>query len=74
MDIGVIVILISIVIYLLIMFKNKMIEKKERKWVFLMLTIVIGLSLMTSFNISLNFIIKFFSNTFGEFTRMVVKV
>lgn len=74
MDMGVIVILISIVIYLLVLFKNKMIKKKERKWVFLMLSIVIGLSLMTSFNISLNFIVKFLSNTFGEFTRMVVKV
>lgn len=74
MDIGFFVVLLCLVSYMLALFKAKIIEKKERKWVYMLVGLVIGLSLLTTFNVSFNFVISLLNNTFGELSRMVVDI
>jgi hypothetical protein len=74
MDIGIIVLWISLIGYIIIIIKGKIVEKKERKWVYLLVIAAIGFSLLIMLNISLNNIIWFLNNTFGGISRMVVNI
>ncbi|WP_042356138.1 hypothetical protein [Bacillus rubiinfantis] len=74
MKIGVIIILVALLVYLIIVFKAKIISKKERKWVYLLVLLTIGCSLLVSFNLYLNGITEFLNNFFGRLARMVVKI
>jgi hypothetical protein len=74
MDIGIIVIWLSLSVYTFILFKRKIIEKKEWKWAFLLTFIAVGLSVLVTLNISLNEVISLLNNTFGGISRMVVNI
>jgi Ca2+/Na+ antiporter len=74
MGIGIIVVCLIIGLYLLIVLRQKQNEKKDRKWVFILAALAVAMSIMISFNVSLNFIIEFLNNTFGRFSRMIVNV
>jgi hypothetical protein len=74
MDIGIIVVWLSLIGYLIITFKAKIVEKKERKWVYLLVIAAIGFSFLIMRNISLNIVISFLNNTFGGISRMVVNI
>lgn len=74
MDIGVIVVWMSLIIYLLIILKAKIIDKKERKWVYLLILIALGCSLLIVFNVSLKNATALLNNTFGRLSRLVVKI
>ena len=74
MDIGIIVVWLSLIGYLIITLKAKIVEKKERKWVYVLLIAAIGLSFLIMRNISLNIVISFLNNTFGGISRMVVNI
>ncbi len=73
MNIGVIVVWLSLIIYLVIMVKTKVIEKKERKWLYLLVMITIGFSLLFTLTIYLNGVTTYLNNFFGRLSRMVVK-
>lgn len=74
MDVGVILVWICLIGYLIIVIKTKIVNKKERKWVYVLVMAAIGFSLLIMFNISLNIVISFLNNTFGGISRMVVGV
>jgi hypothetical protein len=74
MDIGIIVVWISLLGYMIIVYKGKNVEKKERKWVYLLVITAIGFSILIMLNISLNNVIWFLNNTFGGISRMVVNI
>lgn len=74
MDIGILVVWLCLVVYVIVLFKGKIIEKKERKWMFMMVGLVAVLSILAGFNVSFNFIISFLNNTFGKLSRMVVNI
>jgi hypothetical protein len=74
MDIGIIVVWISLLGYMIMVYKGKSVEKKERKWVYLLVITAIGFSILIMLNISLNNVIWFLNNTFGGISRMVVNI
>jgi len=74
MDIGILVAWLSLIIYVFVLFKKKIIDKKERKWIYMLVAVVFGLSLVAGFNISFNMVISFLNNTFGKVSRMVVNI
>jgi hypothetical protein len=74
MDIGIIVVWISLLGYMIVVYKGKNVEKKERKWVYLLVITAIGFSILIMLNISLNNVIWFLNNTFGGISRMVVNI
>jgi hypothetical protein len=74
MDIGIIVVWLSLIGYIIIVLNAKIVEKKERKWVYFLVIATIGLSFLIMLNISLNIVISFLNNTFGGFSRMVVNI
>jgi hypothetical protein len=74
MDIGIIVVWISLLGYMIVVYKRKNVEKKERKWVYLLVITAIGFSILIMLNISLNNVIWFLNNTFGGISRMVVNI
>ena len=74
MDIGIIVVWLSLIGYLIITLKAKIVEKKERKWVYVLVIAAIGFSFLIMRNISLNIVISFLNNTFGGISRMVVNI
>jgi hypothetical protein len=74
MDIGIIVVWISLLGYMVMVYKGKDVEKKERKWVYVLVVTAIGFSILIMLNISLNNIIWFLNNTFGGISRMVVNI
>ena len=74
MDIGIIVVWLSLIGYLIITLKAKIVEKKERKWVYFLVIAAIGFSFLIMRNISLNIVISFLNNTFGGISRMVVNI
>ncbi|WML52762.1 hypothetical protein RCG17_25930 [Neobacillus sp. PS3-12] len=74
MDIGIIVVWISLLGYMVVVYKGKNVEKKERKWVYLLVITAIGFSILIMLNISLNNVIWFLNNTFGGISRMVVNI
>ncbi|WP_223587933.1 hypothetical protein [Neobacillus bataviensis] len=74
MDLGVIIVWLSLTIYVFIIHKAKIIDKKERKWVYLLVLVAIGCSLLVEFDVSLNSATSFLNNTFGRLSRMVVKI
>ena len=74
MDLGVVVVWLFLLIYVIIILKTKIIEKKERKWAFLLILIAFACSMLVLFNISLNGAVTFLNNTIGKLSRMVVKI
>lgn len=74
MDIGIIVVWISLLGYMVLVYKGKNVEKKERKWAYLLVITAIVFSILIMLNISLNNIIGFLNNTFGGISRMVVNI
>ncbi|MCQ6279120.1 hypothetical protein [Bacillus sp. EB600] len=74
MDIGIIVVWLSLIGYIIIVLKAKIVEKKERKWVYFLVIATVGLSFLIMLNISLNIVISFLNNTFGGISRMVVNI
>lgn len=74
MDIGVIVVWLSLAAYVMICLKAKIIDKKERKWVYLLVLGAIGCSVLIELEISLNSAISFLNDTLGSLSRMVVKI
>ena len=74
MDPGIILLWLVLVIYTIIVFRMKIIKKEERKWLFLFLIGVVGLSVLISLDISFNNVTAFLNDTFGKLSRMVVKV
>jgi hypothetical protein len=74
MDIGILVVWLSLFIYIIVLFKNKIIDKKERKWVYMLVGLVMGLSLLAAFNVSLNMVISALNNSFGKLSRLVVNI
>lgn len=74
MDIGIIMVWLSLIGYLIITLKAKIVEKKERKWVYFLVIAAIGFSFLIMRNISLNIVISFLNNTFGGISRMVVNI
>jgi hypothetical protein len=74
MDIGILVAWLSLIIYIIVLLKAKIIDKKERKWVYMLIAIVFGLSLVAGFNFSFNMVITFLNNTFGKLSRLVVNI
>jgi hypothetical protein len=74
MDIGILVVWLCLVIYVIVLFKGKIIEKKERKWMFMLVGLVVILSILAGLNISFNMVVSFLNNTFGRLSRMVVKI
>ena len=74
MDIGIIMVWLSLIGYLIITLKAKIVEKKERKWVYFLVVDAIGFSFLIMRNISLNIVISFLNNTFGGISRMDVNI
>jgi hypothetical protein len=74
MDIGIIVVWISLLGYMIMVYKGKYVEKKERKWVYLLVITAISFSILIMLNISLNNVIWFLNHTFGGISRMVVNI
>ncbi|MED3624132.1 hypothetical protein [Neobacillus thermocopriae] len=74
MSIGVIFVWLALAIYAIIIWKAKIIDKKERKWVILVLALAIAVSVLAMQNMFLNGITSFLGNTFGRITRLVVKI
>lgn len=74
MEIGVLVVWLSLVIYIIIVRKAKIVEKKERKWVYLLVILAVGCSILVMRNISLNYVIFLLNNTIGSLSRMVLKI
>lgn len=72
MIIGLIVIWVSMLVYVIVLFKQKLIHKKERKWVYLLIAIAMVLSILDSLHITLNFVVTFLNNSFGKISGMVV--
>lgn len=72
MDIGVIVVWLCLVIYMIVVYKAKIIEKKERKWAYLLVGLAVLLSLLAAFNITFNPVISMLNDTFGKLSRLVV--
>lgn len=65
---------LSLFIYLFVVWKAKIVEKKERKWVYLLIAAAIGLSILTGLNISLHSVTSLMNNTFGRLSRLVVNI
>lgn len=74
MDIGILVIWICLAVYLAIVLKTGILEKRERKWVYLLAAIIFCCSLLAMLNISLNPVLYLLDQTFGALTRMVVNL
>lgn len=74
MDIGILVVWLCLLVYVIVMFKGNIIAKKERKWMFMLVGLVVLLTLLSGFNVSFNFVISFLNNTFGRLSRMVVRI
>lgn len=74
MEIGVLVVWLSLIIYLIIVRKAKIVEKQDRKWVYLLVLLAAGCSILVMRNISLNYVIFLLNNTIGSLSRMVVKI
>jgi membrane-associated HD superfamily phosphohydrolase len=74
MDIGIIVVWISLLGYMVMVYKGKKVEKKERKWAYLLVITAFVFSILIMLNISLNNIIGFLNHTFGGISRMVVNI
>lgn len=72
MYIGIIVVWLSVIGYMIIVLKAKIVKEKEHKWVYILVAAAIGFSLLIMLNISLNIVISFLNNTFGGISRMVV--
>ncbi|WP_160722874.1 hypothetical protein [Bacillus sp. USDA818B3_A] len=69
-----IVVWFSLIFYLLVVFKAKIIDKKERKWVFLWVGLAFGVSMLDMFHLSLSMITTFLNVTFEGISRLVVKL
>lgn len=74
MGIGVIVAWVCLMVYMMIIFKAKIVDKKERKWMYLLIIIAVSSSILVIRNISLHYIITFLDDTFGNLSRMVVNI
>ncbi|MGJ7909675.1 hypothetical protein [Neobacillus sp. LXY-1] len=74
MSIGIVIVWISLMIYLIVVLKAKIIDKKERKWVYLLILAAMGVSLLVALHISLNSITNFLNNSFGRISRLVVDI
>lgn len=74
MGFGIVAIWLSLILYLIIVLRAKIVEKKERKWVYCLLVVAVGFSLLLVLNISLNTVVNFLNNTFGGISRMVVNI
>lgn len=72
MDIA--IVWLSLAIYVVIIFKAKIIDKKERKWVFLFIILTIGCTVLTGLHLSLNSVTSFLNDSFGRLSRMVVNI
>lgn len=65
---------LSLFIYLFVVWKAKIVEKKERKWMYLLVAAALGCSILAGLNISLHNVTSFMNNTFGRLSRMVVNI
>jgi hypothetical protein len=74
MKIGMLVIWLCLILYVLFVFKNKIISKKERKWLYLWVGLAFVMSLLDLFHLSLNTVTSFLNVTFEGISRMVVKL
>ncbi|WP_462409596.1 hypothetical protein [Neobacillus sp. Marseille-QA0830] len=74
MDIGIIVVWLSLIVYVVAMLKGKILAKKERKWMYLLVIVVLGCTVLQGMNINLNMVTVFLNNTFGDLSRMVVNI
>ncbi|WP_066308168.1 hypothetical protein [Bacillus sp. FJAT-29814] len=71
---SIVVIWLSLFIYILISLKAKIIGKKERKWMYLLVAVALGFSILAGLNISLHGVTTFMNHTFGRLSRMVVNI
>ncbi len=74
MDVGIIVVWLSLAIYAVILIKAGILDKKERKWVYFFVLTAVVFSILVHFNISFNSAVTFFNQTFGNLSRMVVDI
>ncbi|MEH7108942.1 hypothetical protein [Bacillus sp. JJ1764] len=74
MSIGIVIVWISLIVYLIVVLKAKIIDKKERKWVYLLILAAMGVSLLVALHFSLNSVTNFLNNSFGRISRLVVDI
>ncbi|WP_251554097.1 hypothetical protein [Neobacillus muris] len=74
MDIGIIVVWLSLIIYVVVMLKAKIAEKKERKWMYLLVIAALACTILQGYHVHLNGITILLNNTFGRLSRMVVNI
>ncbi len=74
MDIGIVFVWLTLIIYVFVMLKGKILAKKERKWMYLLVLAVISCTILQGLNINLNIVTVFLNNTFGSLSRMVVNI
>ncbi|MBM7655330.1 hypothetical protein [Neobacillus cucumis] len=74
MKLGMIVVWISLISYILFVFKKNIVSKKERKWVYVFVGAALGISMLDFFHLSLSTITTFLNVTFEGILRMVVKL
>jgi hypothetical protein len=71
---GLIIIWLSLITYVIIVWKAKIVDKKERKWLYLLVAAALGCSIIAGMNISLHGVTAFVNDTFGRLSRMVVNI
>jgi hypothetical protein len=74
MDLGIIVVWLSLIVYTVIVMETKIVNKKERKLVFILVTVTVACSFLVLLHISLHGVVTFLNDTFGRLSRMVVKI
>jgi len=74
MKIGMLVVWLSLIIYVLTIFKEKIVSRKERKWVYIWVGLAFVLSLFDLFHIRISVVTTFINVTFEGISRLVVKL
>jgi len=74
MKIGMLVVWLSLIIYVLTIFKEKIVSRNERKWVYIWVGLAFVLSLFDLFHIRISVVTTFINVTFEGISRLVVKL
>ncbi len=74
MDIGIIVIWLSLIVYTAIVMKTKIVSKQERKWAYILVLVTISCSFLVLLHSSLDGAVAFLNETFGRLSRWVVEI
>ncbi|MEW9050651.1 MAG: hypothetical protein AB2392_05800 [Neobacillus sp.] len=74
MNVGIIIAIVFLLVYVIVLIRDKKVTKKERRTAYVLVLMVLGLSFLFMLHIPMNFIITFLNDTFGAISRMVVKV